>query len=183
MIYAYQKKRLGTAHAVKIGLEAIKNTTPLPDLVLVGYGDHTMFYKKETIKKLIEIHRKNNPAISLLTFEHPCPNKIKYGRIIRDRLGQVVDIVEQKDATQEQLKIKEVNPGFYCFNYQFLLKNISQVKKSSVSGEYYLTDMVKIAVWQGKKVIGLPIKFEDAGLGVNTAEELAESEKIYLRKK
>lgn len=182
VIYAYQKKRLGTAHATKVGLEAIKNTSPLPDLVLVGYGDHTMFYKKETIKRLITSHRKNNPAISLLTFKYPNPDKIRYGRIIRDKSGLVVDIVEQKDATPEQRAIQEVNPGFYCFDYGFLLKNINKIKKSPVSGEYYLTDMIRIAASQGEKVIGIPIKFEEAGLGVNTAEELKESEKIYLQK-
>ncbi len=182
VIYAYQQKRLGTAHATKIGVEVLKKTAPLPDLVLVGYGDHTMFYQQQTIKKLITTHQRYRPAVSLLTFYYPEPNRIRYGRIIRDDQGFITDIVEQKDATADQLKIKEVNPGFYCFDFNFLADNLKKVKKSPASGEYYLTDLIKIAVGQGKKVVGLTIDFGQAGLGVNTAEELKESEKIYLSK-
>ena len=183
VIYAYQKKRLGTAHATKIGLEVLQNTTPLPDLVLVGYGDHTMFYKKETIQKLINIHKNQQALVSILTFEYPKPDQIKYGRIFRNPQGQIVDIIEQKDATLEQRLIKEVNPGFYCFDFNFLKNNINKINKSPISGEYYITDMIKVAVEQNKKVVGLPVNFDEAGLGINTAEELSESEKIYLQKR
>lgn len=183
LIYAFQKDQLGTADATRVGLEKITQLKLLPDLVLVGYADHMMFYKKETIKKLIDIHRKNQPSISLLTFKHQNPDQIKHGRIVRNSDGLVVDIVEQKDATFEQRLIKEVNPGFYCFDFSFLRDNIDKIKKSLVSGEYYITDMVKIAVSEGKKIVGLLVDFHEVGLGINTAEELTESEKIYLQKK
>lgn len=179
--YAYQKKRLGTGHATAVGLEEIKKQGWQSTLVLVGYADHTMFYKQETVQELIVFHKKNKAAVSLLTFKYDNPNKIKYGRIIRNSKNYVVDIVEQKDATAEERAIKEVNPGFYCFDYSFLRKHIKKLVKSKISGEYYLTDMIKVAVSQRKKVIGLPVDFCQAGLGVNTVEELKESEKIYLK--
>lgn len=180
--YVFQKEQLGTGHATKVGLESCQKLSPPPDLVLVGYGDHTMFYKHEKVKELINLHKQNKAAVSLLTFKYSEPNKIKYGRIVRDKKGFVAGIVEQKDATPEQLKIDEVNPGFYCFDYAFLKENISKLVRSQVSDEYYITDMIKIAVDLGKKVVGLPIAFNEAGLGINTAEELTESEKIYLQK-
>ena len=181
--YAYQKDQLGTGHAVATGLEEVNKQQWQPSEVLVGYGDHTMFYKQEKVKELINLHKKNNAAVSLLTFKYYDPNEIKYGRIVRDEQGFVMGIVEQKDATPEQLKIEEVNPGFYCFDFSFLNKNINKLIKSKISNEYYITDMIKIAVDQGKKVVGLPIAFSEAGLGINTAEEITESEKIYLQKK
>jgi len=183
VIYAYQNEQLGTAHAVQVGIEKIEKNKQRPELVIVGYGDHTMFYKKETVKKLVVLHQKKQAVVSLLTFKYDEPDKIKYGRIVRDANGYVVAIVEHKDATAEQRLIQEVNPGFYCFNYDFLKSNIGKIEKSPASGEYYITDMIKIAVDQGKKVVGLPIAFSEAGLGINTAEELSESEKIYLQNK
>jgi len=183
VIYAYQNEQLGTAHAVKVGIEEIEKNKQKPKLVIVGYGDHTMFYKKETVKRLVRLHQEKQAAVSLLTFEYDDPDRIKYGRIVRDTNGFVVSIVEHKDAMPEQRAIKEVNPGFYCFDYDFLKSNIGKIEKSPASGEYYITDMIKIAVDQGKKVVGLPIAFSEAGLGFNTAEELSESEKIYLQNK
>jgi bifunctional UDP-N-acetylglucosamine pyrophosphorylase/glucosamine-1-phosphate N-acetyltransferase len=180
VVYAYQKKRLGTGHATLAGLNEIIKQGWKPDIAIVAYGDHTMFYKKETVKKLIASHIKNQAAISLLTFISDDPNKIKYGRIIRNSQDLVVNIIEQKDATDRQRQIKEVNPGFYCFDFNFIRKYITKLAKSKVSGEYYLTDMIKVAASQRKKVVGVPIDFRQAGLGVNTIDELKESEKIYL---
>lgn len=103
VIYAQQKKQLGTAHAVKTGLDALKSV-PAIDLVLVGYGDHTMFYKKETIKQLIVVHRKEQATVSFITAVYDKPNELAWGRIIRDSRGLITAIVEQKDATEEQKK-------------------------------------------------------------------------------
>ncbi|MDH7476242.1 MAG: sugar phosphate nucleotidyltransferase [Microgenomates group bacterium] len=181
VVYAFQKKRLGTGHAVKVGLSAIAKLKTVPELILVGYGDHMMFYDQEVIKKLLDLHQKKQPAISLITFEYDRPNLLKYGRIIRDKNGFITGIVEQKNASPKQKLIKEVNPGFYCFDYLFLKKYLNQIRKSAV-GEYYLTDLVEIAAAHNFKTIGLKIPFEKAGLGINTFEELKESEKIYIKK-
>jgi len=182
VVYAYQKKRLGTAHATKTGLEELKKIIPSPKMVLVCYGDHTMFYKKEIVKKLINLHIKNGAAISLITTIYDQPEKLRWGRIIRDENNIIINNIEEVDADDKVKKIKEVNAGFYCFDYSFLLENISKIKKSTVSGEYYINYLVKIAVAQKKTIASLKVPFDNVGIGINTINELKESEKIYLRK-
>ncbi len=177
VLYAYQEQRLGTGHAVKIGVKKIAPFSP--SLVLVGYGDHLMFYKKERVLSLIALHRQEQSAVSFFTVKHENPNDLAWGRVIRDKNGAVVNIVEQKDATVEEKKIKELNTGFYCFDFVFLNKNLDKLEKSAATGEYYLTDMVKIAVKQGKKVTGLPVPFDEVGIGVNRLDELEESQRLY----
>lgn len=180
LIYAYQKKRLGTGHAVKVGFQALTTIDRSPSLVLVGYGDHSMFYDKQSIIDLIKIHKKNKSSISLITTDYPCPEKLRWGFIIRDKQKKITDIIEFRDANQKQRQIKEINAGFYCFDYLFLIKNINKIKKSSISGEYYINSFINIAVATGKKVVALKVPFNKVGIGINTQEELKESEKIYL---
>ena len=178
--YAYQKKRLGTGHAVKVALNVIKEKNLSPSLILVGYGDHMMFYKEKTIKRFINNHLKNKAAMSLVTVNYNNPDELAWGRIIRDeKTGYVIDSVEQKDADLKQRKIKELNAGFYCFDYQILRKFISKIPKSRASGEYYLNSLVKILADRGYKVLVFPVVFEEIGIGVNKKEELEKSEKLY----
>ncbi len=178
--YVYQKKRLGTAHAVKVALPVVQKYQP--QLILVGYGDHTMFYRKENIEDLISLHRKEKAAMTIVTVEHDNTN-LHWGYIIRNKKGEIVDSVEFKDATQSQRQIKELNAGFYCFDFDFLKKNLSKVPKSPVSGEYYLNGLIKIASNQGKKVAGLKIPFSSVGIGINRWDELEESQRLYLKLK
>lgn len=181
VIYAYQKKRLGTGHAVKVALEEIKKNNLNPDLILVGYGDHTMFYKKEDIEKLINIHIKNKSAMSLITTKSNNNEKLHWGYIIRDKNNNVIDSIEYKDADEEIKKnINELNAGFYCFDYNFLKNNINKIPKSLVSGEYYINSLVKIAVSQNLKVMGVEVNFSSVGIGINTKEDFEESQKLYL---
>ncbi len=98
VIYAYQKKRLGTAHAVKIALKELYKRRLSPTYVLVGYGDHTMFYKKEIIIELLNLHKNENAKISLLTTVYQRPNDLAWGRIIRSPDGLIKAIREQKDS-------------------------------------------------------------------------------------
>lgn len=179
IIFVHQKKRLGTAHATKVGLAALKKYSP--SHVLVGMGDHMMFYKQESIKKFIEIHRKKNATISFYTTSYHKPNELAWGRVERDKKGNVLDIVEQKDATEKQNKIKELNAAFYCFDFQFLKQYVDKPQKSEATGEYYLTDLIKIAVKEGKKVIGMPVRFREIGIGINRPDELEESQRIYKK--
>lgn len=180
--YAYQRKRLGTGHAVKIGLEVIKDMVQPPILILVGYGDHSMFYNKKTIDQLISLHLKANAVISLVTTEYQKSEELRWGIIIRAKTGDIIDSVEYKDANVNQRKIKELNAGFYCFDFNFLKNNVGKIKRSGVSGEYYINSLIKIAVKQNKKVVGLKEHFSGVGIGINTYNELKESEKIYLKK-
>lgn len=181
VIYAYQKKRLGTGHAVKIAIEEIKKNNFNPDLILVGYGDHTMFYKKKDIENLINQHIRYQAVMSLITTKSDKNDKLHWGYIIRDKNNNVVDSVEYKDADEEIKKnTNELNAGFYCFDYQFLKNNIKKIPRSSVSGEYYINSLVKIAVSQNLKVIGIKVDFSSVGIGINTKEDFEESQKLYL---
>jgi len=180
VIYAHQRKRLGTAHAAKVGLEELNNYSPRPDIVLVAYGDHAMFYSKETVLNLIKLHKNEKAVMSIITTLYDDPNSSAWGRIVRNKDKNIVDSVEQKDANSEQLKIKELNAGFYCFDYEFLRSNIKKIEKSHVSGEYYINSLIKIAADQGKKVIGLEVPFSAVGIGINRYDELEESQKLYV---
>ena len=173
--YAYQKRRFGTAHATMSGLRELDNVTPTH--VIIGYGDHMMFYKKETVKKLIDAHKNSNLALSLVTVIVEEPEKLVWGHIIRNRRGEIIDSIEHKDASNKVKKGAELNPSLYCFNYPFLRKMISQVKKSPAAGEYYLTDMIKIAVVAGRRVAGVRVGFNEVGVGVNTPEQLYVAQK------
>ena len=172
--YALQTEQLGTGHAVLMAQELLENKS---DAVLVCYGDHAT-YKEETIKKLIEIFEKEKPAIAMLTVEFEDPMKWQFGRIIRDNKGKICENVEQKDANEEQLKIKESNPSFYIFDSKFLWDNLKNLNTENAQGEYYLTDMIKVANDQGKQIISSPVSEENEVLGINTKEQLKEVEEI-----
>lgn len=181
VVFVYQRKRLGTAHATKVGMDELGKINIITHEVIVAYGDHTMFYKKQTIQNLIEIHRKQKSSVTFITTNIPDP--FGYGRIIRDSHNKVVAIVEHKNANSAQLKINEINAGFYCFDYEYLKRYLCKIKKSFESKEYYLTDLIEIALKQNKKVIGLNIPFSEVGIGINRPTELEESQKLYLEGK
>ena len=177
--YATQRKRLGTAHAAYMGVKQLNELKTHPESVIIGYGDHMMFYRKETIKKMFHRQINEGAAICLLTTEYASPNDLAWGRIIRNSEGAIIDSIEQKDATAEQQKISELNPSLYCFDFEFISANITKIKKSKTTGEYYLTDLIKIAVKQGKKVIGLKVPFKEVGIGINRINELKKSQEIF----
>lgn len=180
VIYVTQTQQLGTAHAVKTAIRALKTK---PDLVLVGYGDHMMFYQPETIKKLIKLHLESRAVMSLISCQHENPNELAWGRIIRDKHGRVIDSREQKDATDDEKQITELNAGFYCFDFAFLKANLDKIPLSPISKEYYLNSLVKIASDQGLTVSALHVPFAEVGIGINCEEELVLSEQLYNRER
>lgn len=175
VIFAYQKKRLGTAHAVSV---AVKKLPKGIENVLVLNGDDSAMYKVDTIRDLIKKHLSAGAVFTFLTIEMENPAGL--GRVIRGKKGKVVAIVEEKDATADILEIKEVNPACYLFKRNFLEKYLKKIKRSSVTGEYYLTSLIDTAVKNNEKIETL-----QAGLfawrGVNTKEELLEAENIFLK--
>lgn len=171
--YVWQKEQLGTGHAV---LKAEKTLKGIKS-VLIIYGD-TPLWKAETFKKLIKEHKKNNATLSLVSVILENPSFFRYGRIVRDRKGELQAIIEEKDATKEQKKIKECNPGCYLIETKWLFENLPKIEKSPVSGEYYLTDILGLAVSQGEKITVLPIKDWRQAIGINTQEQLKMAEKI-----
>lgn len=178
--YAYQKEQLGTGHAVKIAFSQIQKLKNKPELVLVGYGDHMMFYTVKNANDLIDYHKKNKAAMTIVTTVLDDPHA--YGRVVRsaDSLD-VMSVVEEKDTTDDQKNIKEINAGLYCFDYNFLENELNNISQSPVSKEYYITDLVRIAVKNDKKVVGFEVPFKNVGIGINKGNELEESQKIYLK--
>lgn len=174
VLFAEQKKRLGTAHAAMQGLDRLPNDV---SHVFILNGDDSAFYKADVLNKLLNEHVKNNNAITFLTLE--VKNPFGLGRVIR-KDGKVVAIVEEKDATNEQRKINEINPACYLFETDFLKKYIKKVPKSKVTGEYYLMSLLETAIQKGYQVEGIKggnIPWR----GVNTGEELKEAEKLYQK--
>ncbi len=179
IIYAYQQKQLGTGDAVKTAIKKIEDLKINPHIVVVGYGDHMMFYDENIVNRMTNNLQSSNASAVLLTCFNDNPNKLKWGRIIRGENGKIVDMVEQKDCTKTQLEIKELNAGFYAFDYQFLKENIDKIKRSPVTEEYYINYIVKEAIKSNQKVITITIPFSKVGIGVNTREQYSESEKLF----
>ena len=180
VIYAPQTKRLGTGHALKVAVKAIKEANLEPQFILVGYGDHMMYYRKQFIRGFISLHKSTNSAISFITTVHDDPNAIAWGRIIRNaQTNAVVKNVEQKDATPEELLVNELNAGFYCIDYKFLKKHVNRLTKSPVTGEYYLPELIEIAIANNLPVSGYQVPFNYVGMGINTKNDLQESQRYY----
>lgn len=171
-IFAEQRKRLGTAHAVSCGLTKLPKE--IKDVIVLN-GDDSAFYSKAIIKNLIDKHFREKASITFLTIEKNNPYGL--GRVVRDRGGKVVAIVEEKDATNKERLIKEVNPACYIFNVGFLRKYLPKVAKSPVTGEYYLTSIIDIGIKNKERIETLRAG-ELVWRGVNTKEELVEAEKL-----
>ena len=175
VFFAEQTKRLGTGHAVKAGMTKIPND--ITD-VLVMQGDDSHFYQETMINKLITAHIDAHAQLTFLTIA--VENPYGLGRVIRDVHKEVVAIIEEKDATQKQKEVKEINPACYIFTESFLKKYLSKIPKSPVTGEYYLTSLIDIAIKNKEKVATMQAGFMP-WRGVNTPEELQEAEKLYKR--
>jgi len=175
-IYAEQKKRLGTAHALRAALLKIPSGTKN---VFSCYSDDTAFYPPSVIKRLVKIHLIRKQDLTVLTVIKD--NPFGLGRIIRDRQGKIRGIVEEKNATPTQKKIKEINTGCYCFNLEFLREYLPLIKKDPIKKEYYLTDIVSLAIKGGKKVNTVKVMQGEYFHGVNTKEQLLEAQKKMER--
>ncbi len=171
IVISEQKKRLGTGHAVKVGLTRIENARD----IFVLNGDDSYVFKPDILQGLLAIHQQAGAAVTFLTIITDNPTGL--GRIVRDEKGRVTGIVEEKDANDEQKKIQEVNPACYLFSYEFLKKHIDKIPKSPVTGEYYLTSLIEIAVREQEKIETFTAK-NLHWRGVNTPEELREAEKL-----
>ncbi|NQU83882.1 MAG: NTP transferase domain-containing protein [Parcubacteria group bacterium] len=173
--YVWQREQFGTGHAVMCVKGELSSKEEIKNIV-VFLGDHPLV-SSETAKKLVEFHKENGAVVTVGTVVAPSLEDeferfYHYGRIIRKEDGSIERIVELKDANNEQKKICEVNVSYYCFDAKWLWENISKLENNNAAGEYYLTDMVGIAVEQRKKVVSFVIKNPVEAFGVNTAEEL-----------
>jgi bifunctional UDP-N-acetylglucosamine pyrophosphorylase / glucosamine-1-phosphate N-acetyltransferase len=169
-----QPKLLGTADAVRRAEGILRGKA---DHVLVFYGDMPL-WKPETLRALAAAGEREPGPLSFLTGN--CEDIRNFGRVIRDGAGKVVEIVEEAHATEEQKKIHEVNLGAYCFRGDWLWPALAQVAPSP-KGEYYLTDLVAMAVRAGGAQ-GIPVPDEEEWIGINTRAHLAEAEAAMRRR-
>jgi bifunctional UDP-N-acetylglucosamine pyrophosphorylase/glucosamine-1-phosphate N-acetyltransferase len=167
--WSLQDEQLGTAHAVQ---QASPNVDD-DDVVLILYGDVPLT-KKETLSTLINDVSADN--ISLLTVNLDDPTG--YGRIVREQ-GKVIAIVEHKDASDEIKKIKEVNSGILALSAGYLNKCLSKIDNNNVQGEYYLTDVIALAVKDGNQVFTTQVQNSYEVEGVNDRKQLAKLERIF----
>jgi bifunctional UDP-N-acetylglucosamine pyrophosphorylase/glucosamine-1-phosphate N-acetyltransferase len=177
--YVVQNEILGTGHAVSIVEGKLKGNV---DTVVVLYGDMP-FIKPESIKKLVERHIERNNKITLMTVKVDDFNGWRtalydYGRIVRGgEENHIIKIVEKKDATPEELSIKELNPAYFCFNADWLWKNLKLLKNNNIQKEYYLTDLIGLAFDEGQKLSSVDIDPKEA-VGINTREHLETAKKL-----
>ena len=171
-----QKRLLGTADAVKEAMPLLKN---FKGEVLVLYADNPLF-KKETIKKLLGHHIKNNLDATLLTAKMDKP--AGYGRVLRDKYASISAIVEEKDADDFQKDIREINTGIICFNKDRLNDSLKHARPNNRKKEYYLTDTIGILYKKGYIIDSVKINDINEALGINSRGDLAKANSIMRKR-
>ncbi len=172
--YIWQTEQRGTGHAVMMAEDVLKGISG--DL-LVLYGD-TPLLKADTLKQLVRTKRESKAAAAVLTTELANPSG--YGRILRNDAGNIIGIIEDKDASAVEKAINEVNTGVYCFEISILLQTLKKITPHNAQGEYYLTDVIKILAEEGSKIAGLITNEADEVMGPNDRIQLAGTEN-YLK--
>ena len=173
--FAVQAQQRGTGDAVESARQQLESSG---SLVLLLSGDVPLI-RAETLRKLIEQHRASAAACTILGVR--LENPTGYGRIIRDEQGAFEKIVEQKDASEEERQVREINSGIYCFESGDLFEALKRVEPKNQQGEYYLTDVCEILNSAGRKVeVFLHTEAREVS-GVNTRAELAEFENLLRR--
>ena len=170
VLFVVQEQQLGTGHAVKQALPLLDPGAP----TLVLYGDVPLT-RASTLKRLVDSAAEGCYGVLTVTLDDPTG----YGRIVRDQTGCVVRIVEQKDATPEQLRIAEINTGIVVTPTAQLGMWLAALKNDNAQGEYYLTDVVERATEAGFEVVTAQPDEEWETLGVNSKQQLAELERIH----
>lgn len=173
--FAWQRQMLGTGDAVNSAREMLEDSD---STLLVLSGDVPMI-KRSTLEAIVRLHNDHHgrrAACTILTVKLPDPTG--YGRVVRDELGTFDRIVEQKDATADELAINEINSGIYCFDTRKLFAALSKVGNSNAQGEYYLTDVPQILCSAGED-IAIYLHDDPAEIeGVNDRRQLAAMENV-----
>lgn len=175
---AYQGEAYGTAKAVEGAMPVLN---PEIDTVMVVNGDDSMFYEAKTFKDVLAKHKKDNNTITFITLLKKNPTG--FGRVIYEKAGNFKKIVEEKDATIREKKVNEVNDGVYILDRKFLEENIGKVVPSEVTGEYYLTDLINMALNQARKVGTFLLENNIEFYGISTQEDVAQANELYANVK
>jgi UDP-N-acetylglucosamine diphosphorylase/glucosamine-1-phosphate N-acetyltransferase len=174
LVFVQQMPQLGTGHAVMQAADALKD---YQGLTVILCGDVPLL-KPQTIRRLIRSHQESQSCITVLTTEPPGPHS--YGRIVKDDQGDILKIVEHRDANDAEKEIREINTGIYCVETPFLFSALRQVKNDNQQKEYYLTDIVEIGRREGRRVHACLTTDYIEVMGINTLEELNKAAR-YLR--
>lgn len=167
--YVIQSEQLGTGHAV---MQAESLLGAKDGMTLIACGD-TPLFTAETFSELFQYHQSKGAVATVLTAQAVDP--FGYGRIIRNDLGIVERIVEQKDATQEEAAVTEINTGVYCFNNRELFEALHKINNDNAQGEYYLTDVMEVFQKEGKVVAAYRMKDFEESMGVNDCVALSKA--------
>jgi len=173
--YALQEKQLGTGHAVASARDLLEGKA---DTILVTFADMPLL-QQETLVHLMDLHKKTDSPVTMTSFIGD--EARGFGRVVRDDAGHVTAIVEQAVATLEQLAIREYNVSAYCFDAQWLWEALTRIPISP-KGEYYLTDVVGMAVEQGYAVVSLVLEDPQEAIGLNNRVHLAVAEKVMRQR-
>jgi UDP-N-acetylglucosamine diphosphorylase/glucosamine-1-phosphate N-acetyltransferase len=172
LVWVEQSRQLGTGHAVMVCAEHLRRLSG-PVLVVAGDGP---LIRPETLRKLLETHAAEDADCTLATSILPDPGR--YGRIVRNRRGELEKIVEYLDADEQQRRIKEVNVSLYCFEAQSLCSVLDKLDNKNAKGEYYLTDAVGLLKAAGAKLAAVAAVPPEDVLSINTCEELEQVDRI-----
>ncbi len=175
--FVLQAEQLGTGHAVLSAKDKFANTK---GTVLILCGD-TPLLTSELLKNFTATHEKSNCAATILTAE--MPDATGYGRVIRAENGAFKKIVEDKDASEDEKKIREVNAGVYCFDAQKLFGYLERVGNNNAQGEYYLPDVLPILKEAGEEIGAFKAEYCIETIGINTRAQLAAADKALRMRK
>lgn len=171
--YSFQEEQLGTAHAVKMAADELKGKE---GTTLVVCGD-TPLITPETLKALADYHEAQQAGVTVLSAT--ADNPFGYGRIVRDQDGRLAKIVEQKDATEAERQIDEISTGIFAFDNVLLFELLEKVKNDNAQGEYYLPDVITLALEAGKIADAYRTDDFDEIMGVNDRVALSKAEAAY----
>lgn len=174
-----QTQQLGTGHAVQQARDMFRRLGKTLSTYLILNGD-TPLLQPATLQALLRLHHDEQAAVALLTAMPDDP--AGYGRVVRDRDGRVQKIVEDRDATGAEKQIHEINVGTYVMDGPFLFDILDKLQPRNAQGEYYLTDVVALAVERGLRVSALAVREAVEGMGINTREQLAAAEQTIRRR-
>ncbi len=171
--FRMQEEQLGTGHAVMCAAESY---TDRDEDAFVLCGDGPLI-RAATLAKMLELHKAKAASATLATATLEDPSG--YGRVVRDASGTFTGIVEQKNATPDQLAIREVNPSYYCFRSKDLFAALDRIEKNELTGEYYITDVPALLLAEGRTVEVIDAVPAEDVLSINTPEQLAEVDRVY----